>query len=366
MDASFGPALRSERMRRGQSLREFADFLGTSVSTLKRWEASKAAPPEAQRERLFDLIQGNQRSEPEADSIHYGWILKIERLAALTSIRQAAERSLIPPSAWHRYETGQSPLGRNQAKRLIEQLHGAPTEPKVKFDAAELQSLVTEQPLTAARALVKQLLHGDPELPRYEAYQTLAVALMHIGDHHLCGQAYRLAAQHGALEGIDENEVTTAQISSSWRGFPEITNRTVAANRLRWMEKKLATLPPERQVDFATMRSIFIDWAGYPHLAAEVLRHANRDGLQALSLAWIEAKYGCPSLAIPLAEDFLEHENANYQFIANKVLLESHMKLENFDAAQAPLTRLLELRSTRGFWSPDLTAKKKRLKAGVV
>ena len=298
-------------------------------------------------------------------------MLKIERTAALPSIRQAAELSLIPPSAWHRYETGQSRLGRNQAKRLIEQLRGPLNEVGSELDREQLQALVMEQPLAAARTLVKQILNAetgdwDSNLTRYEAFRSLALALMHIGDHHLCGQAYRIAASHAVEEGVSENDVTATQISSSWRGFPEITNRVVAANRLRWMEKKLASLPMDRQVDFATMRSMFIDWAGYPHLAADILRHANRDGLQVLSLAWIEAKYGQPQLAIPLAEDFLEHENANYQFIANKVLLESHMKLENFEAAKAPMSRLVELRTTRGFWSPDLTAKQKRLKTEVV
>ncbi len=359
MEATFGPALRSERKRLGQSLRQFAEFVGTSVSTLKRWESGQASPPEAQRESLFDLIQGTQRAEPETDGIHFGWMLKIERIAATCSIRQAAELSLIPPSAWHRYETGQSRLGRNQAKRLVSHLRPNPDQIPPNPKPQTLNP--ADCPLAVARTLVTHLLNADPCESRYEAFRTLALALMHIGEHNLCGLAYRLSARYGIEEGIPENDIKVAQISSGWRGFPEITNREVAANRLRWMDKKIASLPTDRQLECATMRSMFIDWAGYPQLAAEVLRHASGEGLSALSLAWIEAKYGQPHLAVSLAEPFLEHENSSYRFIANKVLLESHLGMDDLEAAKEHMTRLLELRSSRGFWSPDLTAKQKRL-----
>ncbi|MBL8059185.1 MAG: helix-turn-helix domain-containing protein [Chthonomonas sp.] len=366
MEASFGPAIRSERLRLGQSLGEFADFLGTSVSTLKRWEAGQVAPTEAQREALFDLIHGAQRSEPELDGIHYGWMLKIERFAALTSIRRAAEQTLIPASAWHRYETGQSRVGRNQVKKLIQKLGGPVVEPAESLSLEQLQALAANEPLTAARTLVNLLLEAEhgrwtPPLTRFEASRTLALSLMHIGEHHLCGQAYRIAARYGAEEGIPEEEITATQISSGWRGFPEVTNRMAAANRLRWMEKKIVTLPEDRQAEFATMRSMFIDWAGYPHLAADVLRHANHDDLQELSLAWIECKYGSPERAITLADEFLDHDNAKNRFIANKVVLEAYMKLDDLEKAKTPMENLLELRATLGFWSPDLTTRSKKI-----
>lgn len=366
MDASFGPTLRSERSRLGQSLPEFADFLGTSVSTLKRWEAGKCAPPESQREAIFDLIQGTPFPDQEADGIHYGWMLKIERIAALQSIRGAAELSLIPPSAWHRYETGQSRVGRSQAIRLIEQLGGPPVEQLPPVDLANAQLCAMDHPLNAARALVKLLLNAETgdwatPLTRFEAFRTLALSLMHMGDHHLCGQAYRIAARYGPSDGIPQDDITITEISSVWRGFPEITNRAVAASRLRWMEKKLATIPTSRQPEFAMMRSMFVDWAGYPQLAADVLRHASHDDLQTLSLAWIETKYGSPKDAIALAEPYLDHENAKNRFLANKVVLEANMKLHDLNAAISPMTKLLDLRATRGFWSPDLTARTKTI-----
>lgn len=349
MEQGFGIALKSERKRLGYSLQGFAEFLGTSVSSLKRWEAGQSMPTEAHREAIFETIHHSSPETQAGDTVHGGWLLKVERLAVRLSIRQAAEIAKIPPAAWHRYETGQSKLGRTQAERLAALLNA----PELGVNALPQ----ADQPANAARILVRKLRSERTHHGRHELLESLGAAMVHLGEHHFSGLAYRLAAQVGKEERLENDILTWLQIGSVWIGFPKIRERSLATARLRWFESKIAGLAKSQQGALNIPRSMFICWAGYPHLAQDILTKSSHNELEELTLAWIEARHGATSLAMRTAERFVQNESARIRFIANKVLLESLLNLGDKPSASEVATRLVEIRSSSGYWSPDLSKR---------
>lgn len=344
------------------SLREFATLVGVSVSSVKRWEAGTAEPSEAQREAVFSTLSSGERYQQNAAGLHPGWWLRLARHAQGVSIRRAGELTGVSPSAWQRFETGQSKLGLQQAQRLTFAL-GEPA-----LGAPRLGADLADQPHACGMAILSSLL-GHSRLEPSEAacheLAALAQALMQIGDHDLCGQAYHLAYTLGKRANLDQDTVMRWKLSSLWVGFPSIKAPRFASARLSWLENKLAQVSPEVKSDYGIVRAMFLDWTGYPSLAKEMLERTHgrpeHEELGNLMLGWFEAKYGDPLAAIRRVEPSFEADLASSRFLARKVAFEASLQLNDLGAAREHFAVLEEIRQCNGHWSPDLTSRRKRL-----
>lgn len=376
MAEAFAATIRSERQRMKMSLREFSELIGVSVASIKRWEAGTAKPTEALREAVFDTLAAGERFQPPAHGVHPGWWLRLARHSQRVSIRGAGELCDVSPSAWQRFESGQTRIGFQQAKKLVLTIGDEVVEPiqplsKGFLDRAEAESFA--QTHRWGSALMTSLLRhrsaapeegGGPE-NTCRALVILARTLMQIGDHDLCGQAYFAAYSLGKDSGFDPETLARWQLSSVWTGFPVIKTPRFASARLSWLEKKLATLAPGERADYGIMRAMFLDWAGYPSLAKEMLErpHDSPDYevLARLMIAWLEAKYGDRAAAIREAEPYFGADAANLAFLARKVAFEASFQNQDFLSASGHMSALEGIRDQHGYWSPDLASRRKKV-----
>ena len=376
MAEGFLAAIRSERQRMKMSLREFAGLIGVSVASIKRWESEISLPSEAQRESIFDTLAAGERYQPPQNGIHPGWWLRLARHSQRVSIRRAGELSDVSPSAWQRFETGQTRIGFQQASRLVLAIGDTVNDANSVISPAFLDRAETEsfnEPHVWGSVLMTSLLRQDPLFLRDEiqpentcrALVILARTLMQIGDHDLCGQAYFAAYSLGKKSGIDSESLAKWQLSSVWTGFPVIKAPRFASARLSWLEKKLAPIGPVARADYGIMRAMFLDWAGYPSLAKEMLERPHDSPayeiLANLMLAWLEARYGDPQSAIRSAEPWFEYSAPSIAFLARKVALEACFQRQDFHGAAEHFSALEIIRDLHGHWSPDLAARKKKI-----
>lgn len=349
----FSVTVRSERARMKMSLRDFATLVGVSVSSVKRWEAGTSEPSEAQKESVFSTLAAGQRYQPGIVGVHPGWWLRSVRHAERVSIRRAGELTGVSPSAWQRLETGQVRLGLGQAQCLAMAIGGSDTTSAI----GEQQGL----------ALLARLLGERGQAPTKEScfeMAELAQSLMQMGDHDLCGQAYQLAYQMGKRLEIEPDTLARWKLSSLWVGFPVIKAPRFAGARLTWLESRLDQVSPDVKDDYGIVRAMLLDWCGYPSLAKEMLDRPHRSPayleLATLMRGWFEARYGDPLVAIRIVEPAFEASD-NSQFLARKVALEACLQLDDLANAADHYVALEAIRERTGFWSPDLTARRKRL-----
>lgn len=383
MSDGFALTIREERKRLGMSLSAFSQRIGTSTASLKRWEAGSSVPSAAHREHIMQAIQQGARPAYEPWQCHPGWWLRVARHRRCLSIRAAAQLTDTSPSAWHRYETGSSPIGKRQAIQLADLL-GAPLDRFHLAHAyapedglAEADRQVAEHPDVACAILIELLLGLEPQAGedadaeqkrmRARAHLVLGRALMHLGDHDLSGQIAKAVVRIGLPGGSDEHSLAEVKAGCVWMGFPNIKESHLAAKRLNWLDRQIAECPAESRTEFSLVRAMFADWAGRPDLALRILDEfptegcAERSALVCLSKAWIYAKHGRGGRALGVSEPLLDDSNRRIAFLAHKVALEARYQQHDYRVADVHYRRLDGFRHEHGLWAPDLLARGRRI-----
>jgi len=368
------------------SLGAFAEISGTSVSTLKRWEAGQVSPSEAIREIVLERIQSESKLQFENWRCHPGWWLRVCRIRRGLSIRDAGSMSGTSSSAWQRYETGLSPVGKAQAIRIAATL-GPGFEgchfPKVtSFQEAQLQySRLKESNPNAASAwciggilLLETQRSGYPEVQWrkliFDAHVALGEIVLRLGDHDLsaisCLAALRIADEN-CFENIPKAEVKARSV---WRGMPFIKQPIAAATRLNWFDRQVKQLSRERQLEMGNIRAMFLDWSVDEKAAQEALLGFPLDAKTGepqefikLCSGWIHARHGKTSLALDIAGPGLNHENFQLAFIANKISLEARFKNKEMDLARKHLEALERINFEHAIWSQDITVRSRYIRS---
>jgi|GEM_PF-3621466 len=379
----FSTTIREERRRLGMSLNQFAAHVGTSVASVKRWEAGSSVPCAAHREAILNTIHQGSRPTFETWRCHPGWWLRLCRHRRCLSIRQAADLSQTSPLAWQRYESGQSPLGLTQAgelsQRLGEEIPGLHLRSVHGIEEAIREAESEPYPASSGAILVSSLLYLEAQRPAMEesvyaelgarAHASLGAFLMHLGDPDLCGQAYRAATRLSRQAKHPLTNIETIRIGAIWTGFPHAKEHTEAARRFVWLEQKLEKLPPSAQSEFSVMRAMFAEWSGQPRLARESLGRGFCDPaagspstLKELMSAWLYAKSGDVTHALDQAQPWLGHPDFHKAFLAHKVAMEAHIQVGEHEAALRHFHTLELLCHAHGYWAPDLASRGRMLR----
>ena len=250
--------------------------------------------------------------------------------------------TLTSSSAWHRYETGASSLGSQQAIDLTRSL-GMQTEelPKTtECPAQELEranALYSTNPAEGLRLAVSALmsLRSNAVSISGNGHACLGKLLVSMGDYSLGGLAFseaiRLHQKHRYDLTYDRANV---YISTAWAGFRLSGSEKTALGRMNWVESQIAKIPKREVAGYCMPRAIYADQAGRPDLAAEIMREARRlpsesdlSPSHALLSAWLSAKYGDPRTVTSSIADLLDSPTISTRFAAHKIALDANWTL---------------------------------------
>jgi transcriptional regulator with XRE-family HTH domain len=377
----FAITIRGERERLGFSQSSFATLVGTSLATLKRWETGISVPCFSQQEFVLRAAETGVRPEFLKWKAHPGWWLRIARNQSHLSIRQASEKSGISPSAWHRYEAGETMLGYQHSIDLAN-LISSPGAEQSLFSVNDAYEYVKGARFNDPKKMFPILFTAmmdiesgtsgiDAENSRRilgQAHVLLGTLLLQHGDHDLAGQSFFAATKIGKRDEFEISPFANVEMQKVWRGFPYVRDKQNASLRLQWLEGKFKKYQHPNLHGFAMMRSMFADWAGEPSLAQDILEsaHQHLKGSPeaiwpSLGSAWLFAKYRNPKKALDLVEIWLNEANPLVEFVASKVATEAFYRLGERDQALEHFKRLRQLESTNGLWAPGLDSLQRKV-----
>lgn len=330
MSDGFASTIKAERQRQKASQAAFADLIGCSVSSLKRWESGQTIPPSVQRERVLFAIQCPGAVDVPNSGFHAGWWLRIARGQARRSIREAAQLAQISSSSWHRYESGEAQIGPKHAEHLAT-IAGAglvdlaESQKQARPVWQSWQAHLATNPRRGVQLLVREFFEGQL-LPRTEAWclahEALGMLLVGTGEYDLAGQAFAeaLAARpkKGTHCGLDP---TSLRLSSAWRGF-QLTEPAIASlRRHQWMEAQLERAPKSLRDAYCLPRTIFANRAGNTAAAHDMIMQSPGCKEHLIMEAWQHAQYGDPKRALGITDKLLADPDVNSRFSAHKTAL---------------------------------------------
>lgn len=356
VDQGFAAAIRMERKLRGLSVAGLSAWLGTSTSTIKRWEAGQCVPAPYRQEGVLRQLQREAKPPSISLGIHPGLILRIARKWAGASVREAGERSGLPATTWFHYETGASKVSLGQAKEWAQEIHPCCASAfSSDAEAHETQA----SPARSCLSTMAKLLDYDTRCQcdsesEFRQLRHLATCFVDLGEHSLGGQASRIATIRGKRSPVDEELLREAHLGTVWIGFKLQMDADLACSRLRTLESIVSGLSASQRGSIAVVRSIFMRHAGYEAMAEEVLRSAASSAMVMIARAWLLTRRGEHKSALAITAEWLTDSDPKTRFLTNKVAYFAYQGLRELDHAIAAGRVLWELRQSHGFWSPDL------------
>lgn len=333
MADGFGATIRAERQRMQLTLSAFADLVGCSLATLKRWESGQVIPPASHREFALRAIHTGQPQVRTSAGVHTGWWLWIARSHQRLTIREAAAKTGLSSSCWQRYECGITPLGVSHAAALssmigLETSEFAAASPSLAVATEIARQEYLRRPIRGIERIIGSIVNQGSEertKPWIFAHELLGRLLISVGEYDLAGKAYS-ALLSSLTSGARTRELDPARVSlgTVWNGFRLTDNPKTMLRRLRWLETQLTKIPRSESTSYAVPRTIFADRANRPDLAKLVVQniaHSDDDPYPMILFSWLESKYGNPKRAVAAMEPMLDADNIHVKFAAHKVCM---------------------------------------------
>lgn len=373
LQTSFGVWIRETREQRGESRRVFAEAIGCSLATLKRWESGTAEPNRFQRERIGQALEGGFSGEdrPDSDQYHSGWWIRTARQLSRLSIREAATQAGIASSSWNRYELGQTPLSTSSAEELALAVCPTFSTPRIASDSLQNDLLAMApvcgfNPATSIGAALSSARLAAVQGDRVSfglAHLCIANCLMQIGDLDFSGRAFVTASRLIPKEMISTSDFLGLRASRVWRGFPHIQNPREAIGLANWLAAFRERSPRSIQSQITPAVAMLWCWAELPQKALDLLNKEPEVGpFHTHMRLWIEAKFGNPGLALESIQQGIDGAPAHHAFVGNKIALESALNLKQYGLAVQHLSAMEAISKEFGMWAPGLIATSRRLR----
>lgn len=372
MQNGFAQTIRAERKRLQMSQADFAERVGCSVATLKRWESGQTVPHAAHLDAVLRAAQGRRAVTEPTTGFHPGWWLRIARGQKRLTIREAAEKVNLSSSCWHRYESGEAPLSARQSVNLAHSL-GYPTATPTTAAAAQNRPLpiagvaLAHNPILGIHILVNAMLderfsQTSPEW--FRAHELLAGCLICVGEYDLAGQAFSTAIRSCSNRATDYGlDAKRAHLATAWTGFRLSESPKTSLKRLQWLDSQLAKVTQTERDNHAMTRAIYADRAERPDFAWSIVKEmaTSQDETQSCLLtAWLGAKYGDPKKSLARVEHILEHSNVNTRFAAHKISMLAHLALRDLENAVSHHEALRSMETNFGLRLTGISASQRR------
>lgn len=364
--------IRDIREQRGESRRVFAEAIGCSLATLKRWESGTAEPTRFQREQIGQALEKGIASDerPDPDQYHAGWWIRTARLLAKMSIREAASQARIASSSWNRYELGQTPLSSTCAEELaISVCPNFAFRPDVADSLRdELIAMVPVCGFSPAKSvgralsLARQASIAGDRVSFGLAHLCIGNCLMQIGDLDFSGRAFATASKAIPRDMLSTAEHVGLRASRIWQGFPHIQNPREAVGLAQWLTAFRDRTPSHMQAQITPAAAMIWCWAELPDKALELLKLEPEVGpFHTHMRLWIEAKFGNPAFALDSIVPRLVNAPPHHAFDGNKIALEAALNLKQYEVARHHLSEMEAISADFGMWAPGLTTTSRRL-----